>query len=421
MLKKLTAMRDKYFPALGHRDYRLFWTGQCISLIGTWMQTVGQAWLVYQLTDSSFLLGLIGTLQFLPMMLFCLPIGAIIDRHSKKKILFWVQFVMMINAMVLAFMVWTGKATYGSIAVQAFILGVMNSIDMPVRQSFMAELASKQHLMNAIALNSTIFNAARVIGPAVAGLVFSYFGSTICFLLNGISFVPVLLNISRIGCEGRPIEGKNKGRILTEVFEGLVYIVKNPTISTTMMLVALCNTLVMNFNVMVPVMAKTVLQGDSKSYGFLMTALGLGAFTGALSLAVNSHRGLRTRLLMGAYLALSVFIFILGFQSQYIFAFIFFICAGWCMTTALSCSNTSIQTNTPDNMRGRIMSVYSLVLGGSVPIGSMYAGIMCESFGVSTTFKVSGVLGIILVLAIIFSRYELIKNHQASIKAEQGV
>lgn len=385
------------------------------------MQTVGQAWLVYQLTDSSLLLGLIGTLQFLPMMLFCLPIGAIIDRHSKKKILFWVQFIMMLNAMVLAFMVWNGKVTYGSIAVQAFILGVLNSIDMPVRQSFMVDLASKQHLMNAIALNSTIFNAARVIGPAVAGLVFSYFGATVCFLLNGISFIPVLFNISRISSEGKPKEGKTKGRIRTEIFEGLVYIAKNPTISTTMMLVALCNTLIMNFNVMVPVMAKTVLQGDSKSYGFLMTALGLGAFIGALSLAVNSHKGLRIKLLMGAYLALSVFIFILGFQSQYIFAFIFFICAGWCMTTALSCSNTSIQANAPDNMRGRIMSVYSLVLGGSVPIGSMYAGSMCESFGVSTTFKVSGVLGIILVLAIIVTRYKTIVKHQAAIRIGQSI
>ncbi len=417
MHAQLKAIRDKHFPALGQRDYRLFWTGQCISLIGTWMQTVGQAWLVYQLTDSSFLLGLVGTLQFLPMMLFCLPIGAIIDRHSKKQILFWVQFIMMVNAMVLALMVWTGKATYGSIALQAFVLGLLNSIDMPVRQSFMAELASKQHLMNAIALNSTVFNAARVIGPAVSGLVFSYFGPTVCFLLNGISFIPVLYNIKRIQADGRPAEGKTRGKILSEVLDGLTYVIKNPTISTTMMLVALCNTLVMNFNVMIPVMAKTVLQGDSKSYGFLMTALGTGAFVGALSLAVNSHKGLRLKLLMGAYLALSLFIFILGFQRQFSFAFIIFIFAGWCMTTALSCSNTTIQANSPDGMRGRIMSVYSLVLGGSVPIGSIYAGSMCESLGVSTTFKISGVLGIILVSSIILSRYKLIVRHQEALKA----
>ncbi|MHB1393291.1 MAG: MFS transporter [Clostridia bacterium] len=408
----LNSIINKHFPALTHRDYRLFWTGQCISLIGTWMQTVGQSWLVYQITNSSFKLGIISALQFTPMLLFSLPIGALIDRHSKKKVLFIVQIIMALNAFLLAFLVWRGIASYGTIALQAFLLGTLNCIDMPVRQSYMAELASKEHLMNAIALNSTIFNAARAIGPAVAGLAFSLFGATVCFLINGLSFIPVLINIYRIEAEGKCTNNKQGIKIRYEIWEGLKYIAGNPVINTTILMLAFANTIIMNFNILIPVMAKTVLNGDSKSYGFLMTAFGIGAFTGALSLAVTSYKGLRMKLLMGAYLSLSICVFIIGYQTKFIYAFLLFMLAGWSMTSALSSSNTCVQTNSPDGMRGRIMSVYSLVMGGAVPIGSMYAGTMAENFGVGFTFKVSGMAGIVFMLMVIILRYKLVVNHR---------
>lgn len=404
---------NKHFPALTQRDYRLFWTGQCISLIGTWMQNVGQSWLVYQITESSFKLGVISALQFTPMLFLSLPVGALIDRHSKKKLLFTVQAIMAANAFLLAFLVWRGTATYYTIALQAMLLGTLNSIDMPVRQSYMAELASKEYLMNAIALNSTIFNAARIIGPAVAGLAFSYFGATVCFLLNGLSFIPVLINIYKIKAEGKILSVRQKPRIWHEIWEGLKYIAGNPVINTTILMVAFTNTVIMNFNVLIPVMAKTVLNGDSRSYGFLMTALGIGAFTGALSLAVNSYKGLRLKLLMGAYLSLSICVFVIGFQTKFLFAFLLFMVAGWSMTSALSSSNTCVQTNAPDGMRGRIMSVYSLVMGGAVPIGSMYSGSMSQSFGVGFTFRVSGMAGIVFMLAVIILRYRLVANYKA--------
>lgn len=407
---------DKHFPALRHRDFKLFWTGQCISLIGTWMQTVGQSWLVYQITDSSFKLGIISVLQFTPMLLFSLPVGALIDRHSKKRILFIVQTIMAVNAFVLAFLVWTGMASYWTIAVQALLLGTLNSIDMPSRQSYMAELASKEHLMNAIALNSTVFNAARIIGPAVAGLVFSYFGPTVCFLINGISFIPVIVNIYRIQEEGKGTNVRKDIRLFEEIREGIKYIVHNPVISTTILMVGFSNTIIMNFNILIPVMAKTVLHGDSRAYGFLMTALGIGAFTGALSLAVTSYKGLRMKLLMGAYLSLSIFVFLIGFQTSYLPAFLLFMLAGWSMTSALSSSNTCVQTNSPDGMRGRIMSVYSLVLGGAIPIGSLYSGTMAEKFGSGFTFSVSGTAGIIFMLTVILFRYRIMTNHRNDAK-----
>jgi len=409
----LKSIINRNFPALTHRDFRLFWTGQCISLIGTWMQTVGQSWLVYQITDSSFKLGIITALQFTPMLLFSLPVGALIDRHSKKKLLFAVQTIMAVNAFVLAFLVWRGIASYGTIALQALLLGTLNCIDMPVRQSYMAELASKEHLMNAIALNSTIFNAARVIGPAVAGLAFSYFGATVCFLINGLSFIPVIININRIQNEGKSTIDRSGIKISHEIWEGLKYIASNPVINTTFLMLAFSNTIILNFNILIPVMAKTVLNGDSRSYGFLLTALGLGAFTGALLLAATSYKGLRMKLLMGAYLSLSICVFIIGFQTEFLYAFLMFMLAGWSMTSALSSSNTCVQTHSPDGMRGRIMSVYSLVVGGAIPIGSIYSGTMAESFGVGFTFKVSGMAGIVFILAVIILRYKLVVNHSA--------
>ena len=404
------SMQNKHFPALSHRDYRLFWTGQCVSLIGTWMQNIGQAWLVYQMTNSSFLLGLISALQFTPVLLLSLPIGVIIDRYPKKKILFGVQFMMMMTSFTLAFLVYMGWAAYWNIAMLACVLGILNSIDMPVRQSFVVELASKEHLMNAVALNSMIFNAARVIGPSIAGLVFGYFGAAVCFFLNGLSFIPVLIGINKIEAEGLGVKSK-KGSLIPDIKEGIAYIFKNPEVKTTVLMVAFNNAIVMNFMVMIPVMAKTVFNGDSKLYGNLMAGLGIGAFAGALLLAATSYKGLRRNIQNKAFIGVALFVLIEGLVRNFQLAFIFFIFAGFCMTTALSSSNTTLQLSSPDKMRGRIMSVYSLVLGGTAPIGSLYSGIMCENFGVSSTFVINGTIGLFVMTVIIIYRQRLIKKH----------
>ncbi|MDF2524122.1 MAG: major facilitator superfamily 1, partial [Clostridiales bacterium] len=324
------SIQNKHFPALSHRDFRLFWTGQCVSLIGTWMQNIGQSWLVYQMTNSSFLLGFISTLQFTPVLLFSLPIGVVIDRYPKKKILFAVQFAMMMTSFTLAFLVYMNWAAYWNIAILACVLGILNSIDMPVRQSFVVELASKEHLMNAVALNSMIFNAARVIGPSIAGLVFGYFGAATCFLVNGLSFIPVLISIQKIEAEGSSVK-KEKGDLLLDIKEGIAYIIKNTEVKTTVLMVAFNNAIVMNFMIMIPVMARTVFHGDSKIYGYLMAALGIGAFAGALLLAATSYKGLRRNIQMAAFLGVALFVLIEGLVRNYHLAFIFFIFAGFCM------------------------------------------------------------------------------------------
>jgi MFS family permease len=404
-------IKNKNFPAFSHRDFRLFWTGQCVSLIGTWMQNVGQSWLVYQMTNSSFLLGLISALQFTPVLLLSLPMGAIIDRLPKKKVLFWVQFMMMLTALSLSYLVYSNLADYWNIAILACILGILNSIDMPVRQAFMVELASKEHLMNAIALNSTIFNAARIIGPSISGLVFGYLGAATCFLINGLSFIPVLISIHRIEAEGKSIY-KERKKLMADIKEGLSYILKNPTVKTTVMMVAFNNTIVMNFNILIPVMSKTVFNGDSKVYGYLMAALGIGAFAGAITLAATSYKGLRSNLQKGAFMGVAVFVMMEGFVHHYYLAFIFFIFAGFCMTTALSSSNTTLQLHAPDELRGRIMSVYSLVVGGTAPLGSLYSGMMCDKLGVSATFVIDGILGLLVIGAIVLYSRSLTKKQR---------
>ncbi len=403
---------QRYFPALTHKDYRRFWCGQCISLIGSWMQTVGQSWLVYKLTNSSFLLGLIGMLQFLPMALFSLPAGAFIDRYSKKKMLFVIQFLLMTNAFVLSILVWSGRAAYWNIAIVAFILGILNSIDMPVRQSFVVDLASKEHLINAISLNSTIFNAARIIGPAVAGIVFGTLGAAACFFINGLTFIPVLIGIWFIQVEGK---GTSKGKIniKNEISEGLKYIFKNPIIYTAMLMVVCINMIIINSNVTIPVLTSTVLNGDSKTYGYLMTFMGIGAFLGAFTLAATSYKGIRIKRHFAAVITLSLIIFVIGFQTNYYMICGLLLLSGYCLTTSLSSSNSTVQLNSPDHMRGRIMSVYALTNGVSITVGNIYAGTICEKLGVSQAYKLNGILGLIIILILIAVNFKPISKRLA--------
>ncbi len=410
-------LTGKYFPALTHRDFRIFWCGQCVSLIGSWMQTVGQSWLVYQLTESSFLLGVVGMLQFLPMALFSLPAGALIDRSSKKKILFTVQLLMMLNAFVLSALVWSGRAQYWNIAIIAFVLGILNSIDMPVRQSFVVSLASKEHLMNAISLNSTIFNAARVIGPAVAGVVFGSLGAAMCFLLNGLSFIPVLIGIWNIKAEGKGTTPAGQVKMTKDILESIKYIISKPIMYTSIFMVAITNMIVINSHVTIPVLTKTVLSGDSRLYGYLMTAMGTGAFLGALTLAATSYKGIRVKRQFGAFLGLAFLVFLTGFQGSFYFIVPLLVASGFCLTSGLSSSNSTVQLNSPDNMRGRIMSVYTLMNGISITVGNIYTGIICEKIGVSAAYKINGAVGFIIILLLIAVNYTAVMERVCSQKA----
>ncbi|MFZ5753381.1 MAG: MFS transporter, partial [Bacillota bacterium] len=265
--------------SLKHRNFRLFWFSQMISLMGTWMQNMAQGWLVLSLTDSAFKLGLATAVQFTPMLLFSLVAGAVADRLPKRRMLIATQVSLMVPALILGILTVTNRVQYWHVMVLAGLLGTANAFDMPARQSFIVEMVGKADLMNAIALNSSIFNAARVVGPAFAGLTIGWFGMGPCFLLNAASFLPIIISLTLIRTSpvGQKKEKLSEARLWENIREGLSYIRQTPLILRTIILMALMSIFALNFNVLTPVLARDNLGQGAEGYGYLMSAIGIGA------------------------------------------------------------------------------------------------------------------------------------------------
>lgn len=408
MAKEAMLIRIKSsFPALKHRNFRLFWFGQCISLVGTWMQNIGQAWLVLKLTNSPFLLGLITTLQTLPVLLFALFAGVYVDRFPKRKLVIFSQSGLMTIAFILAILTLTNTVKYWHVAVLAVILGFLNTIDNPSRQSLMIELVGKDDLLNAIALNSSVFNLARIIGPAVAGILIGYFGLGLCFLFNGISFIAVLIGLfmmkmdeANLRKEDQP-KGINPAGVMGDMKEGFSYLSQKPNIFTPLLLMLFLNVFAMNFNVLVPVFIKIDLGMQASHYGLMMTAMGIGALLGALTLATKVHQPQMKYLFMGAF-GLSLFQGILGMIHSYIADMVLLGITGYFMIIFTAMCNSIIQVNAENYIRGRIMSFYTLVFIGMTTFGSMFAGSLSEYHGADSTFIVSGIIGVVSCVVIYF-------------------
>jgi MFS family permease len=387
------------FPAFSHRNYRLFWFGQCVSLIGTWMQTIGQSWLVLQLTNSAFKLGLISAMQFLPMMLFSLFAGTLVDRFPKRTVLLITQTALAVLALVLATLTYFKAVQYWHVLVLAALLGIVNTLDMPTRQSFFVELVGKEDLMNAIALNSTIFNLARIVGPAVAGILIGLVGIGACFYINAASFLAVIggLFLMDVKPTVKTAAVRSFGSIVKDIGEGLSYVKAKPLILQPLLLLAATSAFVMNFNVLIPLFAQNNLGQGAVGYGFLTTCMGLGSFTGALLTAAKSRSGPRLKFLIGGAAGMSALLAVLGLVRGYALACLVLLAIGFCSIVFTTMVNSTIQLNSPDEMRGRVMSVYSLVFGGVIPIGSLYAGKLSAMAGAPACMIVSGIIGIAAV------------------------
>ena len=407
------------FPALTHRNFRLFFVGQCVSLIGTWMQNIGQAWLVLQLTsgqaDAPFKLGLVSALQFLPMMLFSLFAGTLVDRFPKRSVLIVTQSSLAVLAAVLATITALGIARYWHVLVLALLLGVVQTLDMPTRQSFFVELVGKKDLMNAIGLNSTLFNLARILGPAVAGLLISLVGIAACFYLNAASFLAVIAGLALMRIprtkEPRPVE-RTLGTVLLDIREGLDYVRHVPAILYPLLLLAILSTFVINFNVLVPIFATQNLGQEAAGYGLLMTSLGLGSFLGALRITTRSGSGARFSVLLGGAAGMCILLPVLGFVRSYPLACLTLLCIGFCTISFTTLVNTKIQLTTEDRMRGRVMSLFSLVFGGVIPIGSLYAGKLTEVAGATGCMLVSGAIGFVGTLFIAWKLRKALRPEQ---------
>lgn len=392
------------FPALRHRNFLLFWLGQCISLIGTWMQNIGQAWLVLQLTNSAYKLGIVSALQFVPVLLLSLFAGPFVDRFPKRKVLLFTQTGLMVLALALALLTYFNVVQYWHILVLALMLGLINTLDNPTRQSFIIELVGKEDLMNGIALNSSVFNLARILGPAVAGLLIGLIGIAPCFFINAASFLAVILGLWLINVPGNVT--RSERNVLADTAEGLRYIRSKRLILLPLVLLGLISAFVMNFNVLIPVFAKQELGGEAVDYGLLMTAMGAGSFIAALNLAARSKAGPRMKVVLWGALGMSVIELILGFEKQYLLAAVTLLAEGFFSITTTASINTTVQLNSDDAVRGRVMSVYSLVFGGVTPIGSLFAGGVSQALGAGSAFIISGVIGVlaVVVVTVLFRR-----------------
>jgi MFS family permease len=385
--------------ALRHRDFRLFWWAQLISLTGTWMQSVAQAWLVLELTRSPFRLGLLGTLQFGPFLLLSFFTGAIADRVPKRRVVVMTQSVLAFQALALSVLAATGHIQYWHVALLAVLAGTVNTLDMPTRQSFIADMVGAADLGNAIALNSAVFSAARIVGPAVAGLLIARWGVRVAFLLNAVSFVPVIAALLAVRTEGKP-RPRTGASIRADIAEGLAHVTRTRRIMIIFGLLLSVSLFVMNNNVVVPLLAHQVLRTEASGLGALMATLGVGALTGALALAVTGRQRPRlvTLMLLAAIAATAMLA--LGFVRHLPLAAAVLFVLGSASIMFTAGSNTTVQLSVPDHLRGRTMSLYTLVFVGATPFGSLLLGTVAEHWGASIAFTVSGASGLAMVLLI---------------------
>jgi MFS family permease len=397
--------RSERFSALSFRDFRLFWFGQLISLSGTWMQSVAQGWLVYSLTKSPFYLGLVAAANSLPILLFTLLGGIIADRFPKRKLLLITQALSIIPALVLGTLTGMGIATVAHVAILAFVLGTINAIDIPTRQSFLAEMVGKGHILNAIALNSAAFNGARIIGPMIAGLTISYLGIPACFFLNALSFAAVIVALSRMSTEGESIR-KSEG-ILIEFVKGIAFIKGNREIVHTILLITVFSLIGLPYISLLPVFAEEVFHSGAKGFGFLVGASGIGALAAALGIAMKGDIKNKTRFMSFAALCFSVALLVFSYSKVFIISLIVIMFGGWGMVSYLASANGYIQTLVPDELRGRVMSVYSFVFLGTVPIGNAIMGVAAERAG--TTHAVGGAGVLCIIASVIYARKYLRK------------
>lgn len=389
------------FHALTHKDFRYFWFGQCISLVGTWMQSIGQSWLVLTLTGSPFLLGVLGTVQFLPVTCFSLFAGVVIDKFPKRNILLVTQSISMLLALALALLVFTDHVHFSYLLILALLLGFTNNFDMPTRQSFTIEIVGKEDLMNAIALNSTTFNLARIVGPSIGAFMMAYLGAGWCFLLNGLSFIAVIYGLLQI--KAKPYVRKKKSEIgvLREIKEGVQYIARDRVLSQTLLLLFVIGTLGYNFNVLLPTFTKDILHMQEKTYGFLMSCLGVGSLVGALAVSIRSKKGPSLNLIMLCSIAISFLLVLIGFTQQYYWTGVGLAVQGLFNILMSTNCNSTLQIYSKEEYRARVMSIYSLVFTGTTPLGNLLSGYAADGLGADGAFILLGILAFIPVVFIL--------------------
>jgi len=411
---------EAMFRALRHRNYRLFFMGQSISLIGTWMQQIAMSWLVYRLTGSAFMLGIIGFLGQIPTLVLSPFAGVIADRHNRRRIVIITQALAMLQALVLAIFVLTGLIQVWHLIALSIFLGLVNSFDMPVRQAFTVEmLEDRDDLGNAIALNSSLFNMARLVGPSLAGVLIAILGEGICFLLNAISYIAVIISLLMMRISASSIKVSHRN-VLHGLQEGLVYAYNFSPIRYILLLISLVSVAGVPYMVLMPVFAKDIFHGGPQTLGFLIAMSGVGALTGAAYLAARRSVVGLGRVLAFATGTFGLAIIIFSHSKVLWFSMLVMYAAGFSMIVQAAASNTILQTIVDEDKRGRVMSFYTMALVGMMPLGSLLAGSLASKIGAPNTLLAGGVCCIVGAL-LFFRKLPRVREKVRPIYIKKGI
>lgn len=400
------------FRALRHRNFRLFFGGQFVSLIGTWMQSVAQGWLVLKLTNSALMLGVVGFAGFLPVLLVTLFAGVVVDHADRRRLIVATQGLLMLSAFILAALTWAGVVRVEHVVILAALNGLVTAFDMPARQTFVVEMVGREDLPNAIALNSMIFNGARVVGPAVAGLLIGAIGIAGCFFLNGVSYIAVIWSLLEMELVARELP-RIGSAMFTRLREGFDYVWLHRASFYLLLLIALNAGFGMQYSVLIPVFARDVLHGGARGYGFLLAAQGVGALLGGFVLAsCRTPRALRQNLVFGLF-GSAAGIFVFGFSSLMWLSLLAQMLIGAGLLNHTATSNTMLQMFVSDELRGRVMSMYTLSFIGLAPIGSLEVGYIGERVSPQAAVAVSAVAALVCGV-ILIARLSVIADAQAT-------
>lgn len=368
------------FSSLKIRDFRIFWFSMFLSLIGTWVQSMAQSWLVFKLTHSALLLGVVGFLSYLPVSLFSLAAGALVDRTVKRNLILATQFIFMVLAFILAFLVQHNIVQVWHIIVIAFLNGLVFSFDAPARQAMVVELVGKNHLLNAIALNSAAFNSARTLGPALAGVLIAIVGMAGCFYVNAFSFFPVIAALIFIKQKSFVSNGKNN-TFFQDITEGLNFIKGNRFLLFLLSLVGMVSIFGVSYVILMPIFAQEILKSGPAGLAILMSANGLGALAGALNLARLKQAESHLRILKVSVIIFFVSVMLFSLSRYLWLSAFLLVMAGYGGASSMSMANTLLQISAPDEFRGRLMGVFMMMFSGLMPFGNLVSGSLAHFFG----------------------------------------
>jgi MFS family permease len=405
--------------ALRSRNFQLFFSGQLISLVGTWMDTIAESWLVYRLTGSSLLLGTVAFASQIPVFLMAPLGGMAADRWDRRTIVITTQTTSMILAFALAFLTLSGRIKVWEVIVLAALMGAVNAFDIPARQSFLVDMVGREDLINAIALNSSMFNGARVIGPSIAGILVAKYGEGWCFFANAISYIAVIAGLLMMRVQRTTVE-RHSASPFEHIAEGFRFVSNTAPIRVILMLLGLVSLVAMPYSVLMPIFAERILHGDARTLGVLMGATGIGALTGALVLATRTGvRGLGKWVWM-ACAGFGTSLILFAFSRWYVLSVLLLIPVGFTMMVQMASSNTLIQSMVPDRLRGRTMAVYSMMFMGMAPLGALFSGALADRITAPWTVALGG-LGAIAGAAVFARKLPGIRVEARELIIAQGM